>query len=150
MWFQVAAVNDPPTLINVDANAAYTENAAPDWARHRAADCARRHQHRNDSSATIAITGGFLPGDVLGWPNLSIPASLNASYNAATGVLTINAVDTLADFQQVLRGITFSSTSDNPTNFGANPTRTITGGSPTTGRRPSRARRTRPPSRSRR
>ena len=124
--FNVTAVNDAPALANVDANAAYTENAAPVGLDTVPLIVPSDIDTATLSSATIAITGGFVPGDVLNWPNFPIPASLSASYNAATGVLTINAVDTLADFQEVLRGITFSSTSDNPTNFGANPTRTIT------------------------
>ena len=124
--FQVTAVNDAPALANVDAAAAYTENAAPVALDTVPLIVPSDIDTATLSSATIAITGGFQPGDVLNWPNFPIPASLSASYNAATGVLTINAVDTLADYQEVLRGITFSSTSDNPTNFGANPTRTIT------------------------
>src|SRR5262249_60131931 len=34
--------------------------------------------------------------------------------------------DTLADYRQVLDSLVFSSTSNNPTNFGSQPTRTVT------------------------
>ena len=104
----VTSVNDAPSLANVDAAAAYTENAAPVALDTVPLIVPSDIDNATLSSATIAITGGFMAGDILDWPNFPIPASLSASYNAATGVLTINAVDTLADFQEVLRGITFS------------------------------------------
>ena len=148
--FQVTAVNDAPALANVDAAAAYTENAAPVALDTVPLIVPSDIDTATLSSATIAITGGFQPGDVLNWPNFPIPASLSASYNAATGVLTINAVDTLADFQEVcaasrsLRPATTRPTSA-PIRRAPSP-----GRSPTTGRRTSRACRRRPPSRSRR
>ena len=52
--------------------------------------------------------------------------SITASYNAATEVLTLTGNDTLAHYQQVLDSVTFASTSDNPTNFGSDTSRTIT------------------------
>ena len=51
--------------------------------------------------------------------------SITASYNAATGVLTLTGNDTLAHYQQVLDSVTYASTSDNPTNFGTETSRTI-------------------------
>ena len=51
--------------------------------------------------------------------------SITASYNAATETLMLSGSDTLAHYQQVLDSVTFSSGS-NPTNSGANPTRTLT------------------------
>ena len=41
-------------------------------------------------------------------------------------MLTLSGSDTLADYQAVLRSVTFSSSSANPTDNGADPTRTIT------------------------
>jgi len=40
--------------------------------------------------------------------------NITASYNSATGVLTLSGTDTLANYQQVLRSITYNNTSDNP------------------------------------
>ena len=51
--------------------------------------------------------------------------SITASYNAASGVLTLTGNDTLAHYQQVLDSVTYASTSDNPTNFGTDTSRTI-------------------------
>src|SRR5262249_38250821 len=72
--------------------------------------------------AKVSITD-FVAGDVLS-ANVA-GTSITASYNAATGVLTLTGNDTLAHYTQVLDSITYSSTSANPTNFGTDPTRTI-------------------------
>ncbi len=40
-------------------------------------------------------------------------------------VLTLSGTDTLAHYQAVLASVSFSSTTPDPTNGGANPTRTI-------------------------
>src|SRR5262249_12473459 len=72
--------------------------------------------------AKVSITD-FVAGDVLS-ANVA-GTSIAASYNAATGVLTLTGNDTLAHYTQVLDSITYSSTSANPTNFGTDPTRTI-------------------------
>lgn len=41
--------------------------------------------------------------------------SISAAYNSGTGVLTLSGTDTVANYQTVLRSITYSNTSDNPT-----------------------------------
>ena len=51
--------------------------------------------------------------------------SITASYNAATGVLSLSGTDTLAHYQAVLDSVTYSSSSQNPTNFGADTSRSI-------------------------
>ncbi len=40
--------------------------------------------------------------------------NITATYNSATGVLTLSGTDTLAKYQQVLRSITYNNLSDNP------------------------------------
>jgi hypothetical protein len=40
--------------------------------------------------------------------------NITASYNSATGELTLSGTDTLANYQQVLRSITYNNLSDNP------------------------------------
>ena len=62
-------------------------------------------------------------GDVLAATTAG--TSITASYNAASGVLTLTGNDTLAHYQQVLDSVTYVSTSDNPTNFGTDTSRTI-------------------------
>ena len=76
------------------------------------------------ASATVSISSGFFAGDTLAADTTG--TAITASYNTATGVLTLSGTDTVADYQAVLRSITFSSPSDNPTNFGADTSRTIT------------------------
>jgi probable HAF family extracellular repeat protein len=74
--------------------------------------------------ATVAITGGTYASDrdVLAATGTS---SISVSYNSATETLILTGADTLAHYQQVLDTVTFSA-GENPTNFGSNPTRTIT------------------------
>ncbi|AHX14982.1 sulfurtransferase [Dyella jiangningensis] len=79
------------------------------------------------ASATIAITGNFRAGeDVLGFTNTSSASygNLTASYNAATGVLTLTSAGasaTLAQWQAALRSVTYTDTAVTPNNA----TRTI-------------------------
>src|SRR5262249_9357503 len=73
-----------------------------------------------------SITAGAFAGDgdIL-FANVA-GTNITASYNAATELLTLTGSDTLAHYNQVLDSVTFNSSSGNPTNFGANPTRTVT------------------------
>jgi hypothetical protein len=103
------------------------------------------------SSATVAITGGFLAGDTLSFgavAGATVGASttsggvvsetlsfadgdtIGAAYNTATGLLTLTTVTrasttTATDYQAALRGIEFSNAGD-PTNGGSDKTRTLT------------------------
>src|SRR6201999_259116 len=56
-------------------------------------------------SATISITSGFTAGDVL---SATTVGSISASYNSGTGVLVLTNYDTVANYQQVLRSVTFN------------------------------------------
>ncbi len=78
-------------------------------------------------SVALAITAGFRTGeDVLGVANTDLGATLQGSFNATTGVLTITAVagqtPTAADWQTALRGVKFVDTNPIP-NL---PARTVT------------------------
>ena len=75
------------------------------------------------NSATVSISAGFFAGDQLNFTNQN---GITGSYNIGTGVLTLTGPATLAEYEAALRSITFSSTSDNPTNSGANASRTVT------------------------
>ncbi|SCB31799.1 T1SS-143 repeat domain-containing protein [Rhizobium multihospitium] len=61
------------------------------------------------ASAKVSISDGFVSGDLLSATLTG--TSITASYNAATGVLTLSGNDTLAHYQAVLDSVTFSSTS---------------------------------------
>src|SRR5262249_55086803 len=78
------------------------------------------------AGATLAITAGPFAGDGDVLAANVAGTSITASYNPATETLTLTGSDTLAHYQQVLDTVTFNSTSPNPTNFGANQTRTLT------------------------
>jgi hypothetical protein len=118
----VAPVNDAPVMTGLTASVGFTENGASVTLSPGivVADV--------DSTlltgAKIAITGGFVAGDTL--DVVTTGTAVTASYDGATGVLTLSGLDTAADYRQVLASISFASTSDNPTNFGTKPTRTIT------------------------
>ena len=72
--------------------------------------------------AVVAITAGFVAGDVLA---VTTVAGVTASYNALTGVLTLSGQASEADYAAMLDSVTFANAGDNPTNFGANTTRTV-------------------------
>ncbi len=72
--------------------------------------------------ATVAITSGFVLGDVLAATTV---AGVSASYDAMTGVLTLTGQASEADYQAMLDSVTFTNAGDNPTNYGASTSRTI-------------------------
>jgi VCBS repeat-containing protein len=118
----VAPVNDAPVMTGHTASVGFTENGVPVVLSSGVvvADA--------DSTlltgATVAITGGFVAGDTL--TAGVTKAGITVSYDSATGVLTLSGQDTKSNYQDVLASITFASTSDNPTSFGTQPTRTVT------------------------
>ncbi|WP_052098185.1 S-layer homology domain-containing protein [Paenibacillus stellifer] len=72
------------------------------------------------ASATVSISNGLQFGDVLAFTNDGATmGNITASYDAVTGVLSLTssgATATLAQWQNALRAITFSSTSTTPVN----------------------------------
>lgn len=91
------------------------------------------------SSATVQITGGTFTSTQAGVnnDNLAVGAALQTSglvsgtnitvsYTAATRTLSLTGYDTVANYQSVLASVRYFATGDNPTNYGANTTRTIT------------------------
>ncbi|KAB2969637.1 cadherin-like domain-containing protein, partial [Zoogloea sp.] len=78
------------------------------------------------SGATISLSSGFLPGDVLAVDTTG--TAITANYNAVTGVITLSGSDTTANYQSVLRSLTYLSTSEDPNNNDtpANRSRTVT------------------------
>src|SRR5207302_8759131 len=86
------------------------------------------------ASATVTIASGLFTGDVLSVNGVTSGliggTNITASYTppggiGSPGVLSLTGSDTPAHYQQVLEAIQFASTRHNPTNFGANPSRTI-------------------------
>jgi CSLREA domain-containing protein len=69
----------------------------------------------NLEGAQVAITGNFVAGqDVLAFtPQFGI----TGNYNALTGVLTLTGTALLADYETVLRSVTYFNSSQNPSNL---------------------------------
>src|SRR5579863_3611082 len=78
------------------------------------------------TGATVTISGGGLPGDMITSPDAPGYPGITASYDSATKTLTLAGVGTLGDYQGLLTFLLFSSTSSDPLNGGADPTRTLT------------------------
>ncbi|MEH6631034.1 MAG: type I secretion C-terminal target domain-containing protein [Halopseudomonas aestusnigri] len=78
------------------------------------------------SSAVVTITD-FVSGDELGLTaGYSLPVGMSMIWDAATGTLSLSGAASSSDYEDALEHITYRSSSDNPDNYGANPTRTIT------------------------
>jgi hypothetical protein len=60
----------------------------------------------NLTGATVNITSGFASGDTLGFVN---QLGITASFNAATGVLTLSGSAVPHDYEIALRAVTFSN-----------------------------------------
>jgi hypothetical protein len=106
----VTAVNDAPSGNLAGGAILYIENQAP-----TALDPALTVTDPDDThleGAQVAITGNFQLGqDVLGFtPQFGIAGN----YNAATGVLTLAGTATLAQYETVLRSVTYFNSSQNP------------------------------------
>jgi VCBS repeat protein len=116
-------VNDPPTLAAA-ASANYTEEGAA--ATLSGSASVSDPDDLNLSSATVKITGGMFSGDGDVLAVTTTGTGITASYNSTTEVLTLTGSDTLAHYQSVLDSLTYSSTSDNPTDYGSVLSRVLT------------------------
>jgi Ca2+-binding RTX toxin-like protein len=116
----VTAVNDAPTLSGAGNAVGYTEQAV--GVVLDSALAVTDLDNASLSKATVTISSGFFAGDALNFTNQN---GITGSYNASTHVLTLSGSASVANYQTALESVTFSSTSQNPTNFGANPSRTI-------------------------
>ncbi|MEZ5658212.1 MAG: cadherin domain-containing protein [Burkholderiaceae bacterium] len=107
----ITTVNDAPTLSAIEpAPLAYTENdpATPVTASLVLSD----PDSPNLTFASVAISANYLNGqDVLAFADT---ANISGSWNAATGVLTLSGVDSLAAYQAALRSVTYQNLSDDP------------------------------------
>jgi hypothetical protein len=111
-----------PVLSNVAASASYSAGATATTLSSgtRVSD----PESANLVSGTVSISSGtFLTGDTLA--AVTTGTSITASYNTSTGVLSLTGSDTLAHYQQVLDSVSYSSSSQNPTNSGADPSRPV-------------------------
>jgi hypothetical protein len=113
---------EAPALSGASNTVTYTEGGTPVIAS--PAIAVADVESTTLASATVTISSGLFAGDTLAATTGS--SGITASYNATTGVLTLSGTATLAAYQTVLESVTFSSTSVNPTNSGADTSRTLT------------------------
>ncbi|RZL01887.1 MAG: DUF4347 domain-containing protein, partial [Rubrivivax sp.] len=66
----------------------------------------------NMSSMTVTLTNPL--DGALESLSATNTGNITSSYNSGTGVLTLSGTDTVANYQTVLRSITYNNTSDNP------------------------------------
>ena len=114
----VTASDNPPAVDNSAGALAYTENDPA-----TAIDTAitiTDPDSTNLTGATVQITGNFVTGQDL----LALPAQpvVTASFDAATGTLTLSGTATIAAYETALEQVTYRNTSDNPSTA----TRTVT------------------------
>ena len=123
----VTATNDAP-VITVDPSAAYVENAAAVVLAPTAAlsDVDDTELH----GALVSITAGSFPGD---GDILSVGGVTSNTVNGITFVwmpaqhaLVFSGASSVANYQALLQQVQFQSSSDNPTDFGHSPQRTLT------------------------
>ena len=76
----------------------------------------------NMGSARVVV-GNFVVGDTLTYSTAG--TSVTGAYDSSTGVLTLNGVDSKANYQSVIASIRYLSTSDDPTALGTKTTRSI-------------------------
>ncbi|MEQ1798837.1 MAG: lectin-like protein [Lacibacter sp.] len=60
--------------------------------------------------ARVSISANFITGDVLNFDAGSKPAGITASYNSTSGILTFTGTGTAAEYQTLLRTVTFNTT----------------------------------------
>ncbi|MFZ3352086.1 MAG: hypothetical protein WA268_14575 [Xanthobacteraceae bacterium] len=77
------------------------------------------------ANATVQVTGGTFAGDGDMLSGSTSGTSITATYDSATETLILFGTDTLAHYQSVLDQVMFTPGSQNPTNSGADPTRTV-------------------------
>ena len=104
------AVNDAPVLTSTAGVLGYTENDPP-----TAIDPGLTISDVDSatmSGATVRIANNFWHDeDTLGFTNQS---GITGSWNATTGVLTLSGTASVADYQAALRSVTYSNSSDRP------------------------------------
>jgi uncharacterized delta-60 repeat protein len=116
----LTAVNDVPAIV-VTGAASYSENGLA-----LTVDGTTTVSDLDDTQmagGSVSITTGFLAGDTLA---VTDSINITGSYNAATGVMTLSGTDTLANYQTVLRSLTYVTASEDPTDNATKLTRVLT------------------------
>jgi VCBS repeat-containing protein len=119
----VTAVNDPP-VVTAGNTINYTEQQTSPSAVPLDAALTVADDGGTLDSAAVEISSGFVAGDQLSFDQTFATAhGITGAY--AAGTLTLSGTASTADYQTVLQSVAFASSSDNPDNFGADPSRTV-------------------------
>jgi len=118
----IASVNDAPTVTTSGGTTAFTEGANVTSVPVAIDSGITFTDPDNDTltSATVSISGNFLTGqDLLAFSNTSVVTygNIAASYNTATGILTLTSESATATKDQwlsALCAVTYTNSSDNP------------------------------------
>jgi hypothetical protein len=116
----LTAVNDLPVIV-VTGSASFSENGLA-----LTVDSTTTVTDLDDTQiagGSVSITTGFLSGDTL---STTDTGNITGSYNAVTGVMTLSGTDTLANYQTVLRSLTYVTASEDPTDNATKLTRVLT------------------------
>ena len=107
----IAAVNDAPVINQpMPVTASFTENDAATVVN--ATLTLSDVDSATISGATVKISGHFHAGeDVL---SFTTQGGITGNYDPQTGVLTLSGVASVADYQAVLQSVTYSNSSENP------------------------------------
>jgi hypothetical protein len=116
----LTAVNDVP-VITLAGQGSFTENAVAIEVDNTVT--VTDADDTQIAGGTISITGNFLAGDSLA---VTAMGGITASYDSTTGVLSLSGMDTLANYQTVLRSLTYLNSTDDPTDNASKATRTLT------------------------
>ena len=121
---KIVAVNDPPSL-SVSAAASYTENDAATLVS--PVVTISDPDSPNLTIGVVAITDGLNPGDVLTAGGLRDGTLGTLTFNWAPSLneLIVIGKGSLHDYETLFQSVRFHSDSDDPTNAGADTTRTI-------------------------
>src|SRR5262249_8354633 len=121
----ITGINDAPPLTSVAASATVTEFGPAVTLSGNAV--VTDPDNQTLVSATVKVVGGAFAGDGDQLAANVGGTNITSSYNGSTEILTLTGIDTLAHYQAVLDSVVFaSSITLNPTNYGSNPTRTLT------------------------
>jgi hypothetical protein len=120
----ISARNDRP-IVTVAALASYSENGAPIVVSPAA--IATDADNLQLGAGQVTITAGAFAGDLLTVNGLESGtfAGINFSYDPVLHSLLFSLAAPIADYQAFLQAVQFHSISDDPTNGGANPARTL-------------------------
>ena len=117
-----ATIDRPPQLVSGGGTPGYTEGAAaiPVDPGLTATD----PDGDTLTGATVTIASGSFAGDTLSFTAGS--TGITGTYSATSHVLTLAGTTSAANYKTVLDSVAFSSTSQNPDDFGTDKTRTVT------------------------